>query len=450
VGVTVSTHEAPAYGRFPILSRRGSFARASLATLAMRAGARLLALPTALILARTLGPARYGAYAYGLGWAVLLGLVAVFGLDRFLVRTVAGYAAVDDSARVRGVVRWGARAATLTSITLAGAFAAIAPLFVKSSLLPATWICLALVPLFALTAIRQAVMQGLGRVELSFVPDQMVFPAALLVLVAVVVGTHAVDLDARWAAVLNVSASGLAFLLGVALVRRSLTATTEAATPRGEPREWSRSLAPFAVIGFVTLAQVQAGVLILGSLGRASDAGVYQVAARVAEVASFALIAINAPLAPRVARLHALGDRRDLAGLARRTARVSFAVCLPLALLAVAFRGPLLHLFGSGYGAGTTALVFLVAAQAVSAFAGPVGVVLMMSGGERIAAFGFAVGLVVGVGCGIPLASAYGATGAAIGQCLGVAAWNLALWAAVRRRLGIDASVLGISEVSDG
>jgi O-antigen/teichoic acid export membrane protein len=447
VGVSASTSEAVYVPR--IWSRRGSFARASLATLTMRFGARLLALPTALILARTLGPARYGAYAYGLGWAVLLGLVAVVGLDRFLVRTVARYTALDDPARVRGVVRWGAQAATLTSLAFAGLFAAVAPLFVKSSFLPATWICLALVPLFALTAIRQAVMQGLGRVELSFVPDQIVFPAALLVLVAVAAGTHLVDLDARWAAALNISASALAFLLGVVLVRRSLAGTTAAAPPLQEPREWMRSLAPFALIGFVTLAQVQAGVLILGSLGRATDTGVYQVAARVAEVASLALVAINAPLAPRVARLHALGDRRGLAGLARGTARAGFAVCLPLAVLALAFRGPLLHLFGSGYGAGSTALVFLVAAQAFSAFTGPVGVVLMMSGGERIAAAGFAVGLVVGVGSGIPLASAYGTTGAAVAQCLGVVAWNLVLWAVVRRRLGIDASVLGM-RAADG
>ena len=40
--------------------------------------------------------------------------------------------------------------------------------------------------------------------------------------------------------------------------------------------------------------------------------------------------------------------------------------------------------------------------------------------------------------------------GAAIAQCLGIVCWNLALWAIARRRLGIDASVLGLPARKEG
>jgi len=444
VGVNVSASETAPRIELRRWARPGGFARAAVATLSMRIAARALALPTALVLARVLGPSEYGKYAYGLSWGVALGVVAVAGLDRYLVKAVARYTALGDPARLRGVAGWGARTAMLTSLFVAGVFAAIAPLFVGSSFLPATWICLALVPMFALTNVRQAVMQGLHRVELSCAPEQIVLPVALLVLLGAVLAGRIVHLDAASAAAVNLIAYALAFVVGVVLVRRSLAATTERVSPRREWREWTRSLPPFALVGFVTLAQVQAGVLILGSLGRAADAGAYQVAGRIAEVASVALVAINAPLAPRAAHLFALGRRGELAGLATRTARAGVAVCLPLALLAVVFRGPLLGLFGSGYGAGATALVLLVCAQLFSALIGSVGVLLMMSGGERAAAAGFTAGLLVCVGSGIALASHYGATGAALGQLLGIVCWNVVLWIFVRRRLGIDASALGL------
>jgi O-antigen/teichoic acid export membrane protein len=429
--------------------RRGALERAALGTLALRIGARLLALPTALILARALGPSAYGAYAYGLTWAVVLGLVSTAGLDRFLVKAVARYAAHGEPARVRAVAAWGVRAATVTSLALAALFGAVAPLFVKSEFLRTTWICLALVPLFALTTVRQAVLQGLGRIELSFVPAQVVLPAILLALVGATVGAHLVHVDSAAAGGLNVAASAVAFASGTVLARRFLPAERAAAT-RPDRGGWSRGLVPFALVNVVTLAQVQSGVLILGSLGRAADAGVYQVASRLAEAGAFALTAFNAPLAPRAAALSSLEQRSELGALARRTARASVAVAAPLFLAAVFFRGPLLGLFGDGYARGADALLILIGAQLLSAVVGPVGILLLMTGGERLAAAGFATGLVVSVPAGVLLASRLGATGAALGQLLGVALWNVLLWLGARRRLGIDASAFGLAIAAAG
>src|SRR3989442_4087245 len=62
------------------------FFRGALTLFVMRVSSRFLAFPTTLVLARTLGPAEYGKYAYGVAWSTLLGTPAVLGLNRYLVR----------------------------------------------------------------------------------------------------------------------------------------------------------------------------------------------------------------------------------------------------------------------------------------------------------------------------------------------------------------------------
>src|SRR5262249_42229366 len=58
-----------------------------------------------IVLVRWLGPTDYGAYAYALAWLVVLGVPALLGLDKFLVRMVAAYKARSAWGPLRTLLR---------------------------------------------------------------------------------------------------------------------------------------------------------------------------------------------------------------------------------------------------------------------------------------------------------------------------------------------------------
>lgn len=426
-------------GRF----RGDRFLRAAATTSFLRVLARALALPTTILLARTLGAASYGRYAYALAWATLLGLAAVAGMDRYVVRAIARYGKDGDFARARGVLTWALGLASVSALTLVAAFAALMPVFMKHEYRGPTSLALILVPVAAVTLVRQAVLQAVGRVEVSFVPEQTVYPGVLLVGVVAVVLLQPFRLNTWNAVSINVAASCVAFVAGIALLRRGLPVELRHTVARYEPRAWTRGLVPFAAIGLVGLAQGQVGVLLLGSLSPAREVGAFQIAARLAEFASFALVAVNASLAPAIARLDILTDREAMRSLVARTAWISFAICAPIVAGLVLLREPVLRLFGSSYASASTALVILALAQLVNAAIGPVGVLLMMTGGERRAAAAMAFSLALGAAVTLALAHRLGATGAAIGSAGALMTWNVMLWVGAVRRLEIDTSLLG-------
>jgi O-antigen/teichoic acid export membrane protein len=93
------------------------------------------------------------------------------------------------------------------------------------------WIALLLVPLIALTSLRQAAMQGLGRVVLGRVAETIALPLIFIGLVA----AAALTLDnftAGWATALQVVAASCAFGLGALLLRRSLPTQVRGAPGR--------------------------------------------------------------------------------------------------------------------------------------------------------------------------------------------------------------------------
>src|SRR5258708_8555215 len=70
----------------------------------LQAASVIMGFGLAILLARLLGGAGYGRYAYALAWASLLTTPALLGLDRFLVRGMAVYEVDGDWRLMKGLV----------------------------------------------------------------------------------------------------------------------------------------------------------------------------------------------------------------------------------------------------------------------------------------------------------------------------------------------------------
>jgi O-antigen/teichoic acid export membrane protein len=398
-----------------------------------------------LLLSRQLGVSGYGAYASAFAWAGVLSVVAVLGLTPLVVRHVASYHAFESWGLLRGLLRRSNQSVALASAVTIAVAAGVGWLIYgqEPELLYPFWIALLLVPLIALTSIRQAAMQGLGRVVLGRIPETLVMPALFICLAAAAASALDDDFTAVWATALQVAATLCAFGMGVLLLRRSIPTAVRGATPEYEMASWRRSGLSLVALNVVMAANAQVGTILLGALNGAADAGVFNVASRTTTFISFIMLAATYPLMPLVARLYAAGELRELQHIVVRTARVVLLFAAPTGLVLVIFGPTILSLFGAGFGDGATAVRILAIGELVNVLTGFGGLVLVMTGHEKDLARSVALGAVLNLGLTVLLIPIVGIDGAAIGTATGLVCSNLLMTWLAWRRIGVWPAVVG-------
>lgn len=394
-----------------------------------------LALLASLVYARMLGPHDYGLYAYVTAWGAVLAIPTGLGFQQYLVRQ--GALASDAHARIR---RWADK-----RVLLAGAGAAV--LMAATATIPAAagarmlFLIAAPLPLIAnLTTIRQSLLQARGEFVASQWPPMLLAPAILLCALA-----------GLWMTTGTVSAPQLTALtvatalVSLVVVSTKLRSLVDEGRPGVQIRLSLRTALSFMWLGMLYLLNSRVDLFMLGTLRGAESAGIYSVAAKAAELVGVFLITANSVLAPKFARLY---RNRDLDSLQRLVSKASMwiaALTLPVALTMVLAARPLItHLYGADFAQGADALRVLAIGQAFNVAAGPTGMLLNMTGHERLSAMGVGLSMLLNIVLNAALVPRYDALGAAVATTISVMTWNVLLLYWVRKRLGLKASVLGI------
>ncbi len=400
-----------------------------------------------VLLARVLGPEDYGVYSYVYAMVSLLSVPSEFGLPVLVVRETARGMAREDYSAVQGIWRWAGKVTGIISISLV-VLTALAlwilnePLAGKK-LLTFSW-ALALVPLVALGDLRGAALRGLQRVIAGQMPEFLIRPGLLVLFLAAAALFRSGELTAPNAMAIYVAASALAFGAGAWLLWRSTPAAVRWAAPRSESRAWLLSTLPLAFISSMQLVNNQASILLQGFYLPDAQIGIYRVAAQTSVLASFGLAAINMVVAPRFASLYAQ-DRLDrLQQLVTKTARVILGFNLLVTIGFVILGRPFLRIvFGSPYLTAYLPLLILLGGQLINSAAGSVGILLNMTGHETATARGMAVAAISNVLLNLILIPVLGIIGSALATAVSLITWNVMLWWAVRKRLGINSLAFG-------
>jgi O-antigen/teichoic acid export membrane protein len=399
-----------------------------------------------LLLARVMGPAGLGAYSYAMSWAVLLAVPGALGLDKLVVREVAVYYDREDWKHLRGLLRTGNRAVLIASgllMVLAGTGGLLASDRAFGEFRGPFLVALLMVPVLTLMKVRIAALSGLRQVVRGQWPELLVQPLLLSVLVAVVWASAGRTLTPTSAMGLTVGSSAVALLLGAWLLRRSLPEPAVHATALSVILPWRQSVAPLVAMGTIQILQSQADTLLLGALTDARSVGIYSTAYRGGLLVTFFLMATTPALGPAVASLYSARKIDELQRLTTGTARTTFLLSLPIGVGMIVFGYWYLLLFGQQFTEGATALAILAVGQLVNVACGPVGVVMTMTGQERIAARVIGVAAIANLVAGALLIPVWGVQGAAIGAVISMIVWNVLLVFEARRRLGVDCTCLG-------
>ena len=247
-------------------------------------------------------------------------------------------------------------------------------------------IAILVTPLFALGAIRQAVLRALKHVAKAQLLDAVARPMVLLLIAAGLVYGFGAAATSSIAMIAQLVASAIVFVIGGFWVVKALPPEARHAAPDWEGKSWLKQALPFLAISGASAFSGQVGMLALGAVGTSVDTGIYAAISRIADFALMGIYSLAAIASPLIVEVLKKQDKAGLVQVLKWGARGAFAFSA-LAVLGFVFLGEwILAAFGKGFVAGHQALYWMLPGVVLWAFAGLSGVLLPMSGHAGIRA----------------------------------------------------------------
>lgn len=198
-----------------------------------------------------------------------------------------------------------------------------------------------------------------------------------------------------------------------------------------------RSSMPMLLGSVVSLVVLWLPTLVLGAYASEADVGVFSAANRVSILISFVLVAVNSVAGSRFAVLYDQGNFRRMEQLGRRIALALSVLVLPVFLVLLVAGDRVMLVFGSEFTHGGFILAVMAGGQMLNVMTGPVGLILSMSGHERVMSLVLTICALLSACLSFWLIPTWGLRGAAVTVATTVAIQNIACAFYVRRKLGI-------------
>jgi O-antigen/teichoic acid export membrane protein len=425
---------------------RAQFARGAAGAFSLKVVGTGTSFLTQLVLARVLGVDSYGVYAYVLAWIMLLALLATLGFQQGLLRFASAYLAQQKWALLHGVVRYAQTRVAMAGVVVAATGAALIVGFQRylpTELGDAFLIGLIVVPVLALMQVCGSLLRAFGKVLAALAPNLLLRHLFVLVGIALVAIVHTGSVGAPAAMAVTLAAMVLTLAIASWWLRRARPGEIAGAPIAEERALWLSATRFMLLIAGAQVLMERADVLLLGWLAGTTEAGIYSVAHRIALLVTFVLTSVNIIFAPTIATLYVQEDRAGLQGLVTMTAWWTTLSALAIALPLLVLAGFVLGLFGDAFVAGSSALHILLVGQVVSAMAGSVGYLMMMTGHERQASYIILAATAGNIVLNLLLIPPFGMEGAAIANAGTLIASNVAMAFFIWRKLDIVPSILG-------
>ena len=198
---------------------KNTIVKGAIGSLFLQVGFAGFAFLNAIILARTIGPEGYGAFANGMAWVSLLNIPASFGFGILLVRDISVYRFQKKWGLFKGLLQFSELFVVISSIVLAVTAALFAGWIFSSledtNVRRTLWVSLVLLPLFALYNLKEGCLRGLEHVVMAKLPIMIIRPGLLMIGILLLQQFLPDSLVAPIAMVVNVGAGIATLIVGI-------------------------------------------------------------------------------------------------------------------------------------------------------------------------------------------------------------------------------------------
>lgn len=393
-------------------------------------------------LARAMGAAEYGVYAYAFSWLSMISIFGTLGFELVEQRFVPDHIQRGEWAHVHGVLLRSFQIPGLFSLLLAAVFAFACRQLVPADdhLLQTLQYGALLIPLLVWLRILQGGFIALRRPVFAQLPEGVFQPVVLLAVIGSLSVWSASAITAPFLIVLVVMISaGIAVSATIVFIKRALPAEViRAGVAETQLGRWMSVALPALAISGMHLVIAYTDTIMIGLILDTTDAGIYSVASKLSALVAVSLTMVNLIVVPYISQLYYAGDIPGLQKTVSLAARLSGLFVLPLFPVLWFFGGDILGVFGEAFVNGQSALEILMIGQLVNVLAGSVGFLLMLTGNQWRALVIMSAAALLNFILNLVLIRLYGIDGAAVSTMVAMVLWNLSLVACVRSRIGIN------------
>ncbi|WP_435320899.1 flippase [Haloarchaeobius sp. TZWSO28] len=385
---------------------------------------RGFAFATNLLLTSALGVAAYGLYALGFRIISLLQGFAPLGSNPTLIRLLPKHTADPErQGRVLGIAHL---TTVVTSLTLAGALFALAPriqteMATAQSFVPVLRTFALFLPLIVLVWQLADVFRAFERIEYQVLFVRLLVPASQLLAVAL---AFVLAFSLLETIVSIVFAMFAVFVVASVLTVRALPCRPSLPRSLAELREFFNFALPNSLANAGAVLRSRIDVLLVGALLSSEAAGIYNIALFLTGLIALPLLSINQLFPPVASRLYSDGDIETLQATYSTATRWIITAALLIAVYHIAFRGPLLSVFGPSYRRGELVLAVFAVGQVVNSSVGSAGWLLLMTDHQYVGALNNWLLGITNVALSYVLILEYGLIGAALGTAGSLAVVN--------------------------
>ncbi|MDQ7916539.1 flippase [Mesonia sp. MT50] len=164
---------------------------------------------------------------------------------------------------------------------------------------------------------------------------------------------------------------------------------------------------------------------ILGIYETDESIGIYNVALKLALVATFSIEAINSSLAPKIAKLYEERKNEQFLKLVKFSTRLNFGITTLIVATLIIFNQWFLGIFGDEFKVGSLALIILCSIHLINSAVGSVGIIMQMIGKQKQYQYIAIISLCINLTLNFLLIPIYGIIGAAVATAISLSVWNI-------------------------
>ena len=199
---------------------------------------------------------------------------------------------------------------------------------------------------------------------------------------------------------------------------------------------------PMMLSSSILLLMAWVDTLILGVYTSETDVGVFNVALKLALVTSIVIESVNSIVAPKISETYNNNLFKKFNVIVKQSTRIIFFTSLPIFILLLIFPEFLLSFFGSDFLSAKNTLMILLVGQIFNSSCGSVGLILQMTGKQKIVQNVLFFSLILNIVLNFILIPKFGYKGAAIASSSSIIFWNLILVFYVKKYYKINSFII--------
>lgn len=388
---------------------------------------RIMTFVLHVMLARGLGSTGYGSYALAIAVVGLARNIATLGIPRAMIRFLSAFHSAKDKKNFDKTLRLSLRIILALSFLVTICLLSYGDLFLKGFVKDrqtrgALTIMLISIPFCGIVTWGVSFLNALKSMVDRALVWELGLPVAQIVLIG---GSLIIKGGLFYVSVAYVLSFAVLVPMTFIICRRRrrdadrqfLSQNSNHVAQLAAEISWHSILrvsAPLFLSSFSYAAILYMDRIMLGHFTNTTSVGIYNAASIISLKLSLILLAVNRIFAPLISSSFALKDKENMNLIFKKAAWWALISTLPLFIIVICNCKIIMSIYGEDFISGWSVLFILANGQLYNVIAGPVGLVLQMTGKHNLDFVGNLALVAMNIGLNLLLIPHYGMLGAAI------------------------------------